>query len=78
MRMRCKKGSRYETKDFDLGDGFYVVREKFGSCITYRAMQLDRPGGYVTKPGRAKAFSYRKDADAQIEAWRREDFALPV
>lgn len=74
MRMRVKRGGKQSFTGFDMGDGFYVIRETFGSCTEYRAMHLDAPGGYCIKR-RSKAFGYRRDADAQIAVWKTEDAA---
>ena len=59
-------------REYGLGDGFYISAEPCNSWTWYYAMQLDAPGGHVVRC-RYKQFSSRRDAEAQITAWRKED-----
>lgn len=71
FRHRIRKNARLDWVDTDMGDGYWIARERHGSCVWWQAMQLDAPGGYVVN-GRSMRFSYKRDAVAQIATWKAE------
>lgn len=57
-------------RDYDMGAGFKIVATDMRTWTQYVASQQNADG-YVIN-GRCADFCRRREADAQIEAWKQE------
>jgi hypothetical protein len=58
-------------RDYDMGDGFKIEAMNMRTWTRYTACQQNE-AGYVIN-GRCKEFCRRREANAQIDAWRAQD-----